>query len=111
MSDYYNYNDEINQAILDGANQDLFNEELEIRWTLLLIETWKEIREYMRFINYCELQTNAWILRQIALDTQSQINWKAQWKSHNSQPNPVRNDRWILDWKLAIYTRYVYREA
>jgi hypothetical protein len=109
------YNDVLNQAIYDAEIEDRFLETLDIEleriWKLKLIEQWKLIREYKQYIDYCERQTNDWIYRQIELDDQWQIDWKAQWKANNSQEYVIIDDVWESNWGLAIYTRYEYRKA
>jgi len=108
--DYYHTNI-LNQAIYDAEREEEFNNELERLWDLKLREAWKLIRRYQNYINYSEIQTNNWISQQIELDTRWQINWKAQWKTHNSQPNVIQNNVWESEWILSMYTRHVYRNV
>lgn len=105
-----NNNDVINQAIEDIEISEMLDRDLDHNWDIKLKEQWSLIREYEQYIDYSEIQKNEWILRQIDIDALWQINWKAQWKEHYSQPSNIINDAWESNWGLEMYTRYVKRK-
>lgn len=108
-------NDQLNKTIDQINDEDAKPKisESDLEWERKVQKGWEEILKYEESINPSQKNVaneQEWILQQIKIDSQYQIEWKTQWEKQYYE-SYTTHDAWEREWASALYTRHVYRKA